>query len=61
MATLARFTGTDENGLPVEADFDLEKPVLIDEIPEETEWKLDTLDEANESDSVEFVGGRKKH
>lgn len=60
MATLAKFTGTDENGLPVEAYFDLEKEVLISDIPEETEWALTTEDDEPNTEVTEFVGSRKK-
>lgn len=61
MATLAKFIGTDENGLPVEAYFDLEKAVEIIDIPDEFEWSLKTDDVNSYSDITEFIGSQKKH
>jgi len=57
---MAKVIGTDFNGMPVEIDVDIEKGLLVNDIPEEMEWSLSTLDENEDGEITEFVGGRGK-
>lgn len=52
--------GTDINGNPVQMTVDLSKDLVIENIPEDLEWKLKTIDENTISNTVEWIGGRER-
>jgi hypothetical protein len=52
--------GTDMNGFDVQMTVDLSKDLRIENIPEELEWNLDTIDDQASSEATEWVGAMKK-
>jgi len=60
MATQGRVVATDLSGLPVDVIIDLEKPIQIVEIPEDFEFAIETKDEYEDGETVEYIGARPK-
>lgn len=52
--------GKDINGNAVQMTVDLSKDLIIENIPDELEWELKTIDEHLVSETTEWIGGRER-